>query len=562
MLGEQIHPAGKTAPEQSAVLPAAEKIAAQGFTAAAKLPRLQTGLTHEPLQLAKPAVYSFIASAAGINIEKNAPNALKISSKEAEHKIIGLSTKATDLGDNPKSAVKASVDSMLGLLPNSRTPRAARSGLQVRGTPGSEAPTTGNAGVITNAAPQLRESRLITPPGHSPDSQLPAAAALRITKLKGGEFPVRNTTRPAVMATDQDPLLTVGKSSAGIPVNSQKMSQVSGEILIKRVHVDGFRAFFPELATPNPAKVGAGIDNPCDGTSETTAKLFGMERFGFDDLHRPVTVRAVELNAPPLRAPSKVRIADVHENPTRELSKTSRSVRIEADISYTAVSPDTAPKGSRGKSAKSREDVKPNHTTTAPETVNRKSGETRDVVNAADQANLKLSKTTPKTVQALNGLSGGRGIETAASTRRIENLAQLVEKIRARAQLLKVGSESVFEARLNPANLGSVRVRLAVQGEEMSLAFAAERPEAVSALQEARGDLTGLIASHGYTLSQCDIEGRYPSERWPQSAADADPDRSGERDGQEGGDERNGHEEARDRHIPLHYGYNTMDLVA
>jgi hypothetical protein len=96
----------------------------------------------------------------------------------------------------------------------------------------------------------------------------------------------------------------------------------------------------------------------------------------------------------------------------------------------------------------------------------------------------------------------------------------------------------------------------------MSLAFAAERPEAVSALVEARGDLTGLIASHGYTVSQCDIEGRYPSEKWQQNAANADADRSGARDGQEGGDEQNDHDDQREKHIPLHYGYNTMDLVA
>jgi len=163
---------------------------------------------------------------------------------------------------------------------------------------------------------------------------------------------------------------------------------------------------------------------------------------------------------------------------------------------------------------------------------------------------------------AVRNLTTNKPFSLEGEIERIATIKSLVDKIRGRAQLLKSGETAVFEARLNPPKLGVVQIQLEVQGDQMRLTFAAERPEAVAALQEARGELSSLVNQQGYTLAHCDIGSRFSQNRWTESGQGVYPNRrSFDENAMEDGDSSL-LEDQKDQRRSLNLGYNTMDLVA
>lgn len=163
---------------------------------------------------------------------------------------------------------------------------------------------------------------------------------------------------------------------------------------------------------------------------------------------------------------------------------------------------------------------------------------------------------------AVRNLTTNKPFSLEGEIERIATIKSLVDKIRGRAQLLKSGETAVFEARLNPPKLGVVQIQLEVQGDQMRLTFAAERPEAVAALQEARGELASLVNQQGYTLAHCDIGSRFAQSRWTESGQGIYPNRrSFDENAMEDGDS-SALEDQKDHRRSLNLGYNTMDLVA
>ena len=163
---------------------------------------------------------------------------------------------------------------------------------------------------------------------------------------------------------------------------------------------------------------------------------------------------------------------------------------------------------------------------------------------------------------AVRNLTTNKPFSLEGEIERIATIKSLVDKIRGRAQLLKSGETAVFEARLNPPKLGVVQIQLEVQGDQMRLTFAAERPEAITALQEARGELASLVNQQGYTLAHCDIGSRFAQSRWTESGQGIYPNRrSFDENAMEDGDS-SALEDQKDHRRSLNLGYNTMDLVA
>lgn len=145
----------------------------------------------------------------------------------------------------------------------------------------------------------------------------------------------------------------------------------------------------------------------------------------------------------------------------------------------------------------------------------------------------------------------------------IQNLKDIVDRIRARAQLLNKSGEMSLEARLNPAHLGPVRVQIDVTGDQMRLSFTADRPEAVAALQNAQSDLTSMMSERGYDLTNCDVDQRSPQQSKWQEAQNAANSGRRSLDQDAEGESRPQHEEEQPtQHRQINLGYNTLDLVA
>lgn len=145
---------------------------------------------------------------------------------------------------------------------------------------------------------------------------------------------------------------------------------------------------------------------------------------------------------------------------------------------------------------------------------------------------------------------------------RLSNLKQIVEKIQARAQLMRSGERTTLNVHLNPPKLGMVQIKVEVQGDQMRLLFSADRPEAASVLQEARHELQALVNSQGYALVQCEVENRSAQNRWLEFGPDANSGgQNYGRQSQENEDASNPDDQPHQRQM-LNYGYNTMELVA
>ena len=145
----------------------------------------------------------------------------------------------------------------------------------------------------------------------------------------------------------------------------------------------------------------------------------------------------------------------------------------------------------------------------------------------------------------------------------IQNLKDIVDRIRARAQLLNNSGEMSLEARLNPAHLGPVRVLVDVTGDQMRLSFTADRPEAVVALQNAQSDLSSMISDHGYQLTDCDIDQRSPQQsKWQEAQNASNSGRRALNQDAEGETQKQQEEEQPNQHRQINLGYNTLDLVA
>jgi len=146
---------------------------------------------------------------------------------------------------------------------------------------------------------------------------------------------------------------------------------------------------------------------------------------------------------------------------------------------------------------------------------------------------------------------------------KILNIRDLSEKIRAKAKLIKSDVKTVIEVKLNPANLGKVRLLIETHEDQMRLLFSAERPEAVAALENARGELGSLLAEQGYNLSSCDVDNQFPQNRWQEARAASDGKQHHvSRDTEGEGGAPHHEEEPKERHRSLNFGYNTLDLVA
>ncbi|TKJ42230.1 hypothetical protein CEE37_00710 [candidate division LCP-89 bacterium B3_LCP] len=160
------------------------------------------------------------------------------------------------------------------------------------------------------------------------------------------------------------------------------------------------------------------------------------------------------------------------------------------------------------------------------------------------------------------GNQGGPLLDLEEKVAQIQNLKQMTDKIRAQAQLLKMGGETTIEVKLHPVKLGALRVRIGVNGDEMNLAFSADKSETAAALHEVRGELANIVTEQGYTLTNCEIENRLPQQRWQQYINDSHSKQQNDKQGYRENAGRENREDEENQHRPLQYGYNTMDLVA
>lgn len=176
---------------------------------------------------------------------------------------------------------------------------------------------------------------------------------------------------------------------------------------------------------------------------------------------------------------------------------------------------------------------------------------------------LKKTESILRNFERVSPASESKNTSLSEKVEWLTNLTQLAQKIRAQAQLLKGGGDSVLEVRLYPAHLGSVKVRIEVRGDQMNLSFSVERPEAATILRDARVDLAGIVTDQGYTLGQCEVESRLPQNRWAQSAMNSHQGGSADRENFAERDHSNQDgDPPAEEHRMLNFGYNTLDLVA
>jgi hypothetical protein len=175
----------------------------------------------------------------------------------------------------------------------------------------------------------------------------------------------------------------------------------------------------------------------------------------------------------------------------------------------------------------------------------------------------KILESLQQRVNIARRMTAKKTVGKSPDPHPIVNLRELVDKIRARAELAKSTRKTVLDARLNPPKLGAVRVQIELTGDQMRLSFSAEHPEAVAALQQARGELTSLVSQYGYNLASCDVENQGADDRWAEKPHPSD---AGNRRGSygESGEEKN--DDRKSYSSPhrkmIDYGYNTMELVA
>ncbi|KAG9568771.1 hypothetical protein KCV01_g19837, partial [Aureobasidium melanogenum] len=74
-------------------------------------------------------------------------------------------------------------------------------------------------------------------------------------------------------------------------------------------------------------------------------------------------------------------------------------------------------------------------------------------------------------------------------------------------QIAWMGSGQVKEARikLHPEELGSMDVRVNMDGGKVNVAIMAQHPAAVHAVQQTLSQLDSMLAHHGLTLGQADV---------------------------------------------------------
>jgi flagellar hook-length control protein FliK len=178
---------------------------------------------------------------------------------------------------------------------------------------------------------------------------------------------------------------------------------------------------------------------------------------------------------------------------------------------------------------------------------------------APGQKTVNLQQNQAEFVRHIAGKTAHRpGLNVQA----VQNLKNLAEKIRAKAQLMKGNAVTVLEARLSPAKLGTVRIQIEISGDQMRLILAAERPEAAAALQNARSDLAALVSDHGYNLTRCDVEDRYPQSKGSETHPHGGTNRRGFRGQVEDESESRGRDDDQHTRRMIDWGYNTMELVA
>ncbi len=198
-------------------------------------------------------------------------------------------------------------------------------------------------------------------------------------------------------------------------------------------------------------------------------------------------------------------------------------------------------------------------TTGAPSTTGEKRLKNEDPPVAASQKALDSLRQSINLARLVKGKPRALNL---SDPHPIVNLRELVDKIRARAELLKSAQKTVLEVRLNPPKLGTVFVQVELSGEQMRLSFSAEHPEAASALQQARGEMASLVSQYGYTLVSCDVENHGAQNRWAERPLPGSPGRRGVY-----GEEKDEAENDAEFYHPterrmVDYGYNTMELVA
>jgi flagellar hook-length control protein FliK len=74
-------------------------------------------------------------------------------------------------------------------------------------------------------------------------------------------------------------------------------------------------------------------------------------------------------------------------------------------------------------------------------------------------------------------------------------------------QIAWMGSGQVKEARikLHPEELGSMDVRVSLEGGKVNVAILAQHPAAVHAVQQTLSQLDSMLAHHGLSLGQADV---------------------------------------------------------
>ncbi|RJP81650.1 MAG: flagellar hook-length control protein FliK [Candidatus Zixiibacteriota bacterium] len=152
---------------------------------------------------------------------------------------------------------------------------------------------------------------------------------------------------------------------------------------------------------------------------------------------------------------------------------------------------------------------------------------------------------------------------TLERMQRLQEVHGLAERLQARALLGKNGGAEALDIRLSPPALGPLRVQVEVHGEEMKLAFAADRPETARILVDIRPELTGLAQDRGYDLIQCEVNHHHAATGREADPDIADPSRPPRLPSPSAAHE-NGDESPGDAPPPrvLDFGYNTLDLVA
>jgi flagellar hook-length control protein FliK len=109
---------------------------------------------------------------------------------------------------------------------------------------------------------------------------------------------------------------------------------------------------------------------------------------------------------------------------------------------------------------------------------------------------------------------------TAPRTVEREHIHGVGAPLRAALREMPTDRENTlaFTVRLDPPELGAVRVRVVAHGERVHVTLHAESPEARAALQERHHDVAELLRNDGFNLENFDVESHEPERRHDEPA--------------------------------------------